>query len=415
MPAGSSGLTENEHGQLPVETVDCRIERLGWGGLGIARHADGRIMLLRHSTALFPAELVRAEITWKARHAEGRVLDVLEPVAERVVPACPWAIECGGCDLQGAAGFGSSLKQQMATDLIAKQLGRDLEWNWTAADDYTKRNVIQLHYADGRLGYHQRGSHELVEVRHCMAARPALSDAINALRNSIADGSMPALPGRWELACGNPEQPVIAWHEGDSTRFWQLGEGGWQDSDGRLSFLLVDGEIANLASAFFQTSGGAAIRWFRALFTRWQLGGDRLHDLYGGCGLFSMILCDSFRSFSVVDNSAESITNAVANLKGQDARCFHRDVSSYVDRMKSRPDDVIILDPPRSGLGRALCLALNEQGAGTLVLIGCDGAEFCRDLKLLSQNWRLEKLEAADLFPWTVHCEFAALLSNRAI
>ena len=106
---------------------------------------------------------------------------------------------------------------------------------------------------------------------------------------------------------------------------------------------------------------------------------------------------------------------AFLNLKGQDARCFHRDVASYVDRMKSRPDDVIILDPPRSGLGRALCLALNEQGAGTLVLIGCDGAEFCRDLKLLSQNWRLEKLESADLFPWTVHCEFAALLSNRAI
>ena len=86
MPAGSSGLTDIEHGQLPVETVECRIERLGWGGLGIARHADGRIMLLWHSTALFPAELVRAEITWKARHAEGRVLDVLEPAAERVVP-----------------------------------------------------------------------------------------------------------------------------------------------------------------------------------------------------------------------------------------------------------------------------------------------------------------------------------------
>ncbi|MEZ5338825.1 MAG: hypothetical protein R3F46_11245 [bacterium] len=405
----------SEDRSVATELFEGRIERLGWGGVGITRHTDGRIILLRHALALFPGELVRAEIEWKARHAEGRVLEIIEADAQRIAPICPWAAACGGCDLQGAPLRGTELKRLMVADLLAKQLGPEHAWEWSAADDNTLRNVIQLHLADGRLGYHARGSHELVEIGACTAARPGLSAAIEHLRAGIASADLPALEGRWELVCGNPEEPVIAWHESDPRRFWELTADGWQDSEGRVSFLLRDGApIANLASGFFQTSGGAAIRWFRTLFARWQLSGDRLHDLYGGCGLFSRLLCDSFSSFSVVDSSEVSITSAVANLSGQSARCFQRDVDSYIERMQSRPNDLIILDPPRSGLSRAACKALCDQGAGALVLIGCDGAAFCRDLARLDSGWRLEKLEVADLFPWTVHCEFAALLLNRA-
>lgn len=392
-----------------------RIERLGWGGLGIARHEDGRIILLRHSLALFPGELVKATISWKARHAEGQVTEVLEPAPGRIDPECPWAASCGGCSLQGAAGQGSSLKQQMVDDLIKKQLGPDTEWAWHPADRFTLRNVIQLHYQDGRLGYHERGSNNIVEVGSCMAARPELSGTVEQLREALADGDMPDLEGRWELCCGNPPVPVFAWQESDPGTVWQFSGGAWSESDGMVSYLLHDGEIRNHASAFFQTSGGAAIRFFRALFDRWEIGGARLHDLYGGCGLFSRLLADRFQSFSVVDNSEAGIASAVGNLRGMDARCFQRDVGRHLQKMRSRPDDVIIVDPPRSGLPKEVCHALNQQSAATLVLIGCDGAAFCRDLGRLREMWRLEVIEAADLFPWTDHCEFSARLCNRSI
>ena len=133
-----------------------------------------------------------------------------------------------------------------------------------------------------------------------------------------------------------------------------------------------------------------------------------------GCGLFSCLLADRFSSFAVVDSSQASVTSAAANLHGMEARCFQRDVGRHITGMRSRPGDVIILDPPRSGLTKQVCADLNDQGAGCLVLVGCDGAAFCRDIGRLRQCWRPERLAVADLFPWTQHCEFVGLLVNRA-
>ena len=397
-----------------TEIWQGRLERLGWGGVGIGRHADGRIILLRHSLALFPGELVKASIQWKARHAEGEVLEIIEADPARISPACSFAEVCGGCSLHGAPLRGTELKQLMVADLLAKQLGDDVQWDWFPAKDDTLRNVIQLHFADGKLGYHRRQSHEIVEIDSCPAARNVLSEAIVSLRNGLLEGWLPPLPGRWELACGHPAPDVMAWHESDPQLVFTLTQTGWQQSDGILHYELPEGWLINHASGFYQVCGASATAFFSRLFRQWQIGGDRLHDLYGGCGLFSRLLADRFNTFSIVDSSQRSITSAVANMRDRQVRCFNRDVQDYAMRMRSQPNDVIILDPPRSGLPRPLCDMLNGQGAGSLVLIGCDGAAFCRDLGRLKEGWRVEQLAAADLFPWTEHCEFVALLSNRA-
>jgi 23S rRNA (uracil1939-C5)-methyltransferase len=397
-----------------IESWEGRIERLGWGGVGIGRHEDGRIILLRHNLAIFPGELVRAEIEWKARHAEGLISEILEPDPLRIEPACQYAEDCGGCSLQGAPQRGTDLKRQMVVDLLAKQLGKDIDWDWFPAGKATLRNVIQLHYTEGKLGYHRRGTHEIVEIDNCPASRMAISSAISSMRKALRDGWLPALDGRWELACGHPDRTVMVWHESDPSFVHELVDGNWKPSDGLLHYELPEGWLVNHASGFYQVCGSSATAFFSRLFRSWQISGDRLHDLYGGCGLFSRLLSDSFNTFSVVDSSERSIASAVANLRDVQVRSFHRDVEDYASRMKSIPNDVIILDPPRSGLSKRMCDMLNNQGAGSLVLIGCDGAAFCRDVGRLKENWRLENMAVADLFPWTEHCEFVALFSNRS-
>jgi 23S rRNA (uracil1939-C5)-methyltransferase len=76
-------------------------------------------------------------------------------------------------------------------------------------------------------------------------------------------------------------------------------------------------------------------------------------------------------------------------------------------------EDTILLDPPREGLEPTLCERLASAGAGTLVLVGCDGAAFCRDVKRLSYAWKLDQLAVLDLFPLTSHVECVALLTKR--
>jgi len=65
---------------------------------------------------------------------------------------------------------------------------------------------------------------------------------------------------------------------------------------------------------------------------------------------------------------------------------------------------------PRTGLPPELCGRLQSAQASRLVLVGCDGAAFCRDIKRLAPAWRLESLAAVDLFPYTHHAECVALL-----
>ena len=77
------------------------------------------------------------------------------------------------------------------------------------------------------------------------------------------------------------------------------------------------------------------------------------------------------------------------------------------------PEDLLLLDPPRTGLAPEAAAKLLTAGAERMVLVGCDGAAFCRDLKRLSPAWEVEGLAALDLFPLTPHIEAVALLRRR--
>ena len=98
---------------------------------------------------------------------------------------------------------------------------------------------------------------------------------------------------------------------------------------------------------------------------------------------------------------------------GLPAECLVADVAAWVPEGLGVAEDVILLDPPRAGLDAALCDRLATAGAGTLVLVGCDGAAFCRDVKRLSGAWSLDQLAVLDLFPLTSLVECVALLTKR--
>ena len=89
------------------------------------------------------------------------------------------------------------------------------------------------------------------------------------------------------------------------------------------------------------------------------------------------------------------------------------EVAAWMPEGLGGPEDVILLDPPRAGLEPELSDRLGGAGAGTLVLVGCDGAAFCRDVKRLTPAWTLKKLAVLDLFPLTSHVECVALMTRQ--
>jgi 23S rRNA (uracil1939-C5)-methyltransferase len=158
------------------------------------------------------------------------------------------------------------------------------------------------------------------------------------------------------------------------------------------------------AGAFFQVNR-YLINELVKIVTEGQSGETAL-DLYAGVGLFSTVLARRFPQVIAVESSltcyADLLHNSPSNVKAVQATIadFLRSLGG-----KSRPD-LVVVDPPRSGLGESVVQSLVGLGAHRMTYISCDPATASRDLAgLLSAGYRIEQVYLVDLFPQTYHLE----------
>ena len=144
--------------------------------------------------------------------------------------------------------------------------------------------------------------------------------------------------------------------------------------------------------------------------------GNMALDLYAGVGLFSTVLSQRFAQVIAVEASqtsyADLLHNSPENVKAVRATTadFLRSPSG-----KLRPD-LVVVDPPRSGLGESVVQSLVGLGAHRVTYISCDPATVSRDLAgLLSAGYRIEQVHLVDLFPQTYHLESVFHLVRHGI
>lgn len=427
-PAVAPGRATSWHGV---------VERLAWGGLGVGRLEDGRVVLLRAPLALFPSEEVSAVVEIKAKHAEGGVLEWTKRDPRRVEPACPYALRCGGCDLWGAGESAGELKQQMVADLLHRNLPQAPEWAWFPAPADERRSRIQLHWDGERLGYHERGTHTIVDIDACPMAEERLSRLIPLVRQALMVGVLPNQPMRWELAAGTPKRKdgwdlvAIQKPEGGGKRdaawgVWtrdDLEHGNAPSRTGRglplpqIEHWLPGALYIVPAGSFFQACPWWAQDAILDATEHWDFSGNVLFDLYGGVGFLTMLFIDRFKMAVLIEQDSQAANEARNNLCSFPVAVFERQVESWITSRSIKdaitPADAVILDPPRSGLAESVTGALRKLRPKALLLLGCDGANFCRDVQRIAPAWRLERLAVLDLFPNTAHVECLGLLTRQ--
>ena len=160
----------------PGDILDLRIDTLAYGGQGIAR-ADDFVVFVRGAV---PGDLVRVQVARrKQRHAEARLLELVEPSRRRVPAPCPHAGECGGCEWQ-TIGYATQLefKQRQVVESLEHIGGlRDFELEPIAGmdDPWRYRNKMEFSFGTAAgelvLGLHRRGSwRDIVEMGDCRLA-----------------------------------------------------------------------------------------------------------------------------------------------------------------------------------------------------------------------------------------------------
>ena len=166
--------------------------------------------------------------------------------------------------------------------------------------------------------------------------------------------------------------------------------------------------------AFFQVN-----RWLvDALVERVTAGqqGALAWDLFAGVGLFARRLTSSFARVVAVESAPSSTPALEANLRGTSSSAVKAETLAFLRHSgKGQRPGLIVVDPPRTGLGAETCALLGQIAAPALVYVSCDPATLARDLRTLAASgYQIESISLADLFPQTFHLETVVQLRRSS-
>ncbi len=189
------------------------------------------------------------------------------------------------------------------------------------------------------------------------------------------------------------------------------GEGIIHDKIGNKLFQIS-------ANSFFQTNTKQAERLYSIAKEFAQLKStDVVYDLYCGTGSIGIYISDSVKEVIGIELVESSIANAKQNaeLNGIDnceficgdlKNLLTKDVSW---KEKFGHPDVIVVDPPRSGMHPDAVEELGKMKVPTIVYVSCNPATLARDLQMLTKyGYSVEKVQPVDMFPHTYHIECVA-------
>lgn len=170
---------------------------------------------------------------------------------------------------------------------------------------------------------------------------------------------------------------------------------------------------------FYQTNPPQAIKLytFTAEFADIQKE-DIVYDLYTGTGTIANFIADKAKKVVGIEYVEDAVEDAKINSKennitntvfyaGDMAKVLNEDFI----KQNGNPD-IIITDPPRSGMAESVIKQILSTSARRIVYVSCNPATQARDLKLLSSKYKVTKIQPVDMFPHTHHIENVVLLNK---
>lgn len=429
--------------------MKLRIEKVVYGGAGLAHSAEQPEKTFFVPLSL-PGELVDAAPVFdKGAFVEAEPVEILEPSRDRIAPGCMHFGKCGGCHYQHAdykaqlalkAGIlHETLQHYGLAQLPAVQTLAGRPWQY--------RNRIRLRIAEEddrlRVGYLRRGTNDFLPIQECPIAAPLLWRAATTLL-ALAEAEDAT---RWLRAIDevefftSPDESMLQMTLFTRERHFaglkslcqrlheilpQLtGAGvlllrsrpsrraerprpiaGWGAQG--FSYVVNDERYWVSRGAFFQVNRFLVEDLVHLVASSRQ--GKLAWDLYAGVGLFSRALRAGFAEVVAVEAAA---TDLAKTFKGKGERAVAATALDFLRRavlQRERPD-LIVMDPPRAGVGSEVCALLGRIAVPEMVYVSCDPVTLGRDLAaMVDFGYRIDELHLVDMFPQTFHQETVVVL-----
>ena len=371
---------------------------------------------------------------------------------------CPSAKKCGGCrNIHEPYENSLAFKQDKVNKLYA---GKKVERIIGMEDPYHYRHKIYASFSqtrDGRIiaGMYEENTHRLIDSRMCLIQHARANAILQTICTVATDMKLEAydedrgtgtlrhaylrvshanqevlvvivigskdLPGSrsfvQKIVSAHPEirTVILNWNRENTSMILGpkdkvlYGKGYIEDE--------IDGMVFRIsAHTFYQVNPvQTEVMYSTALQYAQLKKTDTVLDMCCGIGTISLLAARKARYVIGVEVNPKSIQDAGKNAVRnhiRNAEFLAMDGEEFIHELLDTPD-VVFLDPPRSGFSGSFMQALEKLGPQKIVYVSCNPVTQARDLKVIESNYRIEKIQPVDNFPFTSELECIVSLTRK--
>jgi 23S rRNA (uracil1939-C5)-methyltransferase len=420
------------------------IDALDAEGRGVARNPEGKVVFVEGG---LPGEQVSFRaFSQKRKFDTGKATAILAASAGRREPRCPHFGICGGCATQHADERTQMAAKQRWLEDCLERIGKvepetllpivyGPEWGYRHR---ARLSVRHLTTRGAMVGFRERRSTHVAEMRECHVLPPAVSALIIPLRELVGKLSIKERLPQIEIAVADNATVLVFRHllpltPEDETELRSFarthGVHAWLQPGGPEStqpFEPAQSELYYELPEF-----GVRIEFRPTDFTQVNFAmnrvlvsravrlldpqpGERIADLFCGLGNFSLPLAARGAQVIGFEGSRGLVERARANAAANGLVAQFEVMNLFTSSVASfGPFPKILIDPPREGAVE-LVKSLPAEWPRRLLYVSCDPATLARDAGILvhTKGLRLAAAGVVNMFPHTAHVESIALFER---
>ena len=379
-------------------------------GRGIA-HCCDKIVFVPYALIdeVVEVEIVKEKKSWM----EGRMIRILESSERRIKPTCPYYDVCGGCDVMHMSYQDQiAWKEEKVKEIMQKFAGLSpsaISHLIPCEQEKNYRNKLVLQVKDD-IGFFEKRSHHLVKIEECQISDARINEVLRTIRSRIpltnvyqimirASKNTDDIMVVFDVSKPFIIENVVSILKDKVSSIIMKQNHKYKTVFGKDDIVeKLNGVSFQIApDAFFQVNTKQTEKLYQAVKDTFVLSRDDVVlDLYCGTGTIGIFLV------SFVKKNQE--LNKVSNIEWKLGK-----VEDVIPALQVDPN-VVIVDPPRSGLDVKTIERIKDWNVEKVVYVSCDPVTLARDLKMLQEKYDVVKIVPVDMFPQTKHVECVASL-----
>lgn len=397
--------------------MKIKIEKLDNMARGIG-YVDGKIAFVDNSLI---GEIIQTEKIYETKkYMVLKNNGIIEKSPLRINPVCKYYSICGGCDLMHLE-YKHQLeyKTKKIKDLVYKYLKEDICVRDIVPSSQLKyRNKVSFK-VDNKLSYTKKKSNELINVDECYL----IDERINKIVKVLNESSINRLD-EVVIRCGKKDIMIILKGACDIRLIEKLKEYGnsiYLNDELVYGCKYIENKIGDYSfvvspSSFFQVNDYQTKNLYDKVVEYASLNNNEIVlDLYCGTGTIGIYLSGHAKEVIGVEVNKDAIKDANINKKINNVEniSFICDTTSNINEIVNKNIDVVIVDPPRSGLDKNTINYILKNNIKKVIYVSCDPMTLMRDLNILKEMYDIKEITPFDMFPHTYHVECVCSLIHK--